>query len=112
MGIWPIVSSCDSITEKISQFVDKWLQPYVRNLTSYVKDTTEFINQIEATQLPTNCKLASIDVSSLYTNIPPEGVQSALHFLKPNPEGHRYPEQPNPDTLGELMNLVLKRVRI
>ena len=27
MGIRPIVSSCDSITEKISQFVDKWLQP-------------------------------------------------------------------------------------
>ena len=65
MGIRPIVSSCDSITEKISQFVDKWLQPYVKNLPSYVKDTTEFINQIEATQLPTNCKLASIDISSL-----------------------------------------------
>ena len=109
MGIRPIVSSCDSITEKISQFVDKWLQPYVRNLPSYVKDTTEFINQIEATQLPTNCKLASIDVSSLYTNIPhEEGVESALHFLKTNPEGYRYPEQPNPDILGELMNLVLK----
>ena len=79
MGIRPIVSSCDSITEKISQFV---IQPYARSLPSYVKDTTEFINQIEYTQLPTNCKLASIDVSSLYRNIPHEGVQSALHFLK------------------------------
>ena len=77
---------------------------------SHMLDTTEFINQIEATQLPTNCKLASIDVSSLYTNIPHEGVQSALHFLKTNPEGYRYPEQPNPDILGELMNIVLKRV--
>ena len=61
--IRPIVSSCDGITENISQFVDKWLQPqYVKKLPSYVKDTIEFINQIEATQLPTNCKLASIDV--------------------------------------------------
>ena len=91
MGIQPIVSSCDSITEKISQFVDKWLQPYVKNLPSYIKDTTEFINQIEATKLPTYRKLASIDVSSLYTNIPhEEGVQSALHFLKSNPEGYKY----------------------
>ena len=105
MGIRPKVSSYE---KKIPQFVDKWLQPYVRNLPSYVKDTTEFINQIESTQLPTNCKLASIDVSSLYTNISHEGVQSSLHFLKSNPEGYRYPEQPYPDILGELMNLVLK----
>ena len=70
MGIHPIVSSCDSIIEKISQFVDRWLQPYVTSLPSYIKDTTEFINQIEQLKPPTNCKLASIDVSSLYTNIP------------------------------------------
>ena len=109
MGIRPIVSSCDSIAEKIAQFVDKWLQPYVKNLPSYVKDTTEFINHIEATQLPTNYKLASIDVSSLYTNIPhEEGVQSALHFLKTNPDTYKHPEQPNPEVLSEIMNLVLK----
>ena len=29
MGIWPTVINCDSITEKISQFVDQWLQLYV-----------------------------------------------------------------------------------
>ena len=65
-------------------------------------------NQIEATQLSTHCKPALIDISSLYTNIPHEGVQNALHFLKNNPDGFKYPEQPNPDILGELMHLVLK----
>ena len=105
MGIRPIVSSCESITEKISQFVDKWLQPYMKNLP---KDTTEFINQIETTKLPTHYKLASIDVSSLYTNIPhDEGVQSVLHFLKPNTR-YKHPEQPDPDVLSELINMVLK----
>ena len=110
MGIRPIVSSCDSITEKISQFVDRWLQPYVTSLPSYyIKDTTEFINQIEQLKPPTNCKLASIDISSLYTNIPhEEGIQSALHFLSSLKESCKYPEQPNPEVLGELMNLVLK----
>ena len=108
-GIRPIVSSCDSITEKISQFVDRWLQSYVTSLPSYIKDTTEFINQIEQLKPLTNCKLASIDVSSLYTNIPhEEGIQSALQFLSNHKESYKYPEQPNPEVLGELMNLVLK----
>ena len=81
--------------------------PWFLRLCSYIKDTIEFINQIKATQLSKH-KLASIDVSSLYTNIPHECVQSALHFLKTNPDRYKYPEQPNPDILGELMNLVLK----
>lgn len=31
MSFRPIVSSCNSITEPMSQFVDKWLQPLVKN---------------------------------------------------------------------------------
>ena len=81
----------------------------MKNLPPYVKDTTEFINHIEATKLLATCKLASIDVSSLYTNIlHEEGVQSALHFLKSNPDAYKHPEQSNPEILGELMSLVLK----
>ena len=100
MGIHPIVSSCDSITEKMSQLVDRWLQPYVISLPSYVKDTTKFINQIEQLKPPTNNKLASIDVSSLYTNIPhEEGVQSVLHFLTNHKESYKHPEQSNPEVL-------------
>ena len=89
MGIRPIVSSCNSITEPISQFVDKWLQPHIKTLPSYLKDTTEFLKLIETTKLPQNCILASIDVSSLYTNIPHEdGKQSVLHFLQNNPDNY------------------------
>ena len=81
----------------------------MKSLPSYVKDTTKFINQIEQTTLPTHSKLASIDVSSLYTNIPHhEGIQSALHFLKNSPNTYKYLEQPNPEIIGELMTLVLQ----
>ena len=52
MGIRPIVSSCNSITEPISNFVDKWLQPKVQQLPSYIKDSTQFINLIETSHLP------------------------------------------------------------
>ena len=109
MGIRPIVSSCNSITESISQFVDRWLQPHVTKLPSYLKDSTEFIHLIETTKLPTNCFLASIDVSSLYTNIPHnEGIQSTLYYLKNDPEAYKHPEQPTPEVITELMEMVLK----
>ena len=58
MGIRPIVSSCNNITEPISQFADKWLQPHVKNLPSYLKDTTEFLKLIETTKLPQDCMTA------------------------------------------------------
>ena len=100
MGIRPIISSCNSITEPISQFIDKWLQPYVKKLPSYLKDSTEFINLIETLILPTNCLLASTDVSSLCTNIPHnEGIQNALYFLINDPDTYKYLKQPIPEVL-------------
>ena len=42
---------------------------------SYIKDTTQFINFIEETKVPQNATLVSMDVTSLYTNIPQgEGI--------------------------------------
>jgi hypothetical protein len=65
MGIRPIVSSVNSVTENISSFVDFWLQPLVKQLPSFLKDTQEFVNLITSTRIPQNSILASIDVSSL-----------------------------------------------
>ena len=39
---------------------------------SYLKDTTDFINFIETKKFPANTILVSMDVTSLYTNIPQE----------------------------------------
>ena len=41
------MSSIDCQTSKISAFVDYHLQPLVKSLTSYVKDTTDFLNKIK-----------------------------------------------------------------
>ena len=46
MGIRPIMSSCDCRTENISQFLDYWLQPIMKNLPSYLKDTSQLINEL------------------------------------------------------------------
>ena len=68
----PIISGCEGPTERISSFVDSLLQPIAKLQDSYLKDTTDFINFIENTIVPENIILVSMDVTSLYTNIPQE----------------------------------------
>ena len=78
----PIISACGGPTEKISSFVDSILKPFVTALPSHVKDTTHFLNLIHDLHLPTNHTLMTIDVSSLYTNIPHnEGLEACKELL-------------------------------
>ena len=50
---------------------------YALKQESYLKDTTDFINFIERTRVPKNSFLVSMDVTSLYTNIPQEeGIET------------------------------------
>ena len=73
----PIVSSNSHPTERISHFVDHHLQPLVHKLPLFVKYTNDFGN------LPANSLLVTLDVSSLYTNIPHnEGINACDHFLR------------------------------
>ena len=68
----PIISGYEGPTERISSFVDSLLQPIAKSQKSYLKDTTDFINFIEKTRVVENAILVSMDVTSLYTNIPQE----------------------------------------
>ena len=79
----PIVSSNSHPTERISQFVDHHLQPLVTKLPSYLKDTTHFLNKLNSIgQLPNGVLLVTLDVASLYTNIPHnDGIQACSDFL-------------------------------
>ena len=79
----PIVSGNGCPTERISQFIDFFLQPCVKNIRSYIKDTSDFLNMLGSVgRLPENCILATLDVASLYTNIPnQEGRQAVLESL-------------------------------
>ena len=68
----PIISGSDGPTERLSVFVNKLLQPITKGQESYLKDSTDFITFIERTRVPYNAILVSMDVTSLYTNIPKE----------------------------------------
>ena len=79
----PIISSNGHPTERISEFVDYHWKPLVQNLPSFIKDTTHFLLQVQKLgPLPDNALLVTLDVSSLYTNIPHnEGIDACRYFL-------------------------------
>ena len=82
----PIISGNDSPTERISQLVDHFLQPCVPTLPSYVKDSSHFLQILQTyttNPLPDDALLCTLDVSSLYTNIPhQEGMRACAEALR------------------------------
>lgn len=79
----PIVSGVNGPTEKLSKLVDHWLQDSVKEVPSYVQDTTDMLNTIEHWNqqygpFPENTKLVTIDVVGLYTNIPHGEMKDAI----------------------------------
>ena len=102
----PIISGCEGPTERISSFVDSLLQPIMKIGDSYLRDTTDFINFIERTKVSESTILVSMDVTSLYTNIPQEeGITVVCEaydsFHKKNPA---IPT----NYLREMLRLILK----
>ena len=66
----PLISSVNSHTEKLSAYVDEFLRPLAQALPSHIRDTTDFIIRLKNLgRDPENSILATLDVSSLYTNI-------------------------------------------
>ena len=82
----PIISGCNSLTENISFHIDTILKPYMECLPSYVKDTSDFIKKLHSLQdLTTESYLVTLDVSSLYSNIPhDDGIKAYNYFLRKN----------------------------
>ena len=68
----PICSEFNSCTSKLSEFVDAFLKPLAQQSTSYIKDTSDFVQKIEIYVAPlvTHSKtfLVTMDVPSLYPN--------------------------------------------
>ena len=90
----------------MTQFVDAWLQPLMKRLPSYIRDTTHFIKMIEETPFKKDCLIASIDVTSLYTNIVHkdsiEATVEALHCTYDSDE-----DQPPPEVIGDMLRFIL-----
>ena len=81
----PIVNNINYLTEHLSEIIDILLQPLVKQLPSYIKDTQHFIHRLPSVV----CKdsiLCSFDVISLYTCIPHDfGLIAIEYFLDKYP---------------------------
>ena len=79
----------------------------MESLPSYIKDTTDFINKIR--QLPRLSKdsfLVTLDVSSLYSNIPhKDGIEACEYFMSKNGCASRDSVQ----GISKLIELVLTK---
>ena len=77
----PIVSGSGGPTEKISQFVDHFIGPLASLSQSFIRDSTHIINILDALILQPWMLLCTLDITSLYTNIPHnEGIQSNKRY--------------------------------
>ncbi|XP_071124035.1 uncharacterized protein [Mytilus edulis] len=101
----PIVSANGHPTEKISEFVDFHLRSHVENLPSHIQDTTDYLRKMESMNpLPPETLLVTLDVTSLYTNIPhDDGIQSCREIWD-----SRNILEPPTECLVQLLTLVLK----
>ena len=65
------------------------IKPLVPTIPSYIKDSPHLISLLENTPIPSNAILATIDVSSLYTNIPQdEGTEACLDAIDATEASH------------------------
>ena len=96
----PIVSCINGITEKISAFLDHYLQPLVTRTPAYLKNTAELLDLIKSTSIQSTSILCTVDVKSLYLSIPQsEGTQACLTHLEET-QTLPYPKRP-PNTYSK-----------
>ena len=101
----PVISGCNTPTEKMSAFVDHQLKSLVPHIPSYLKDTNDFLTKLkEMSRFPEGAILVTIDVVGLYPNIPHnEGLEAIRKILNTRTN----PEIPT-DHIVDLVELVLK----
>ena len=76
----PIAASHLYITRPISIFVDELVKPSIF-MPTVLCDSGELIQCLEKVELPANCLLVTVDVSSLYPNIDTKKAIIALDLL-------------------------------
>ena len=100
----PLVSACNCPTSNISAYLDSVLAPLVKQLPTYVKDSSHALQILESFSFTGSHRyLLTMDIKSLYTVIPNnDGLQALKYHLDLRPE-----QQPPTHTLVRLAELVL-----
>ena len=88
--------------------MDYFLKPTIPHIKSYIRDTTDFLHKINNIQaLPPGTLLVTLDVTSLYTNIPKkEGIWAVPKALAKHRPGQQHPSN---QSLVQVLDIVLTR---
>ena len=83
IAVRPLVSGINGLTEKVSEFLDHFLQPIVTHIPSYLKNTTDLLTELDNIPITEHTILCTVDVKSLYLCIPQEeGTEACLSHLE------------------------------
>lgn len=103
----PIVGGPNSVTQRLSHFLDIILKPLCSKVPSFVKDDFDFLTRLPKEVLP-GSKLISFDVVSLYTNIPTDlGLKAVKFWLEKHP--NTTDNRMNNKFILKALEIVLKR---
>ena len=75
-----IVGGPNCPTRRLSYFLDTLLKPYLKHVTSYVRDSVDFLNKCPR-EVDPDTEIVTFDVASLYTSIPYEYGLNALGYV-------------------------------
>ena len=101
----PIIAGPQSPTQRLSELIEKILSPLVPLLKSYIKDDWDFINRLPRTT-SFECEIYSVDIVSLYTNIPHKlGLEAVEYYI--NKHRSRIPKRFTKQFILESINFVL-----
>ena len=104
----PICSGFNSVTNKLSEWLDGHLYPAAKKSFSYIKDSTDFIKKIQnykPSEMSDNTYLVTLDVTNLYQNIDhKEGVLAVKQALD-----KRKSKKAPTLTLCEITRFILER---
>ena len=91
-------------SDPLLSFIHHIIKPLVSTTPSYIKDSPHLISLLKNTPIPSNATLATIDVSSVYTNMPQdEDTEACLDPIEAS-EISRIPS----DVLRQLFEIVLR----
>ena len=65
----PIVSDCNSESERIAMYIDAFIKIRANKHPSYIKNTYDFLDKVLDKKLSPSSLLITLDVESMYTNI-------------------------------------------
>ena len=75
----PIIAGPKCPTHRLSHLMDLILQPYIKYIPSYIKDSNDLLNKLPKS-INYNEKFITIDIKSLYTNINTELGLKAIEY--------------------------------